>query len=355
MRKFFPVTVSFQFHFNTYFFTSVSVGFYFRSFQPKFYDFIKFRVSERAFGFFTVKSFLNFAGLMFPDSFFNPHNFTSQFYEFSLQESKYYEEAIYHSNQLNKNLFNWFEYFTFIPEFYEEDVELDIKFPFTTILVDSDYYSNEFYLPEFQKFTSNVISFSHRFKTDSKFAYRLSSSFSKHYHVLFPTTFTKPHTFPNVYKDRFFFYEFNIPVVPFQILSTFSIFSWPLFFSNFDEDFFRFPKSFYPIDGLGDIEVDYCKFFRSRRGIYHVEIKRRSYNLQRASTRFIFRKFKRRRKIKFIFKRIVKIIKVFKRRNAKYFLLPFKNFYIPTFHKLRLSTYAYSTLLYFKNASTRFF
>ncbi len=107
---FFPTEVNFHFYFNTYFFSSVSTTFYFRSFQPRFYEFIKFRLDEFGGGFSKVKDFNNFTSLSFPTSFFNPSYFELQtaWPSFLHKKNEYFEDFDIFFVNYNMIFFNQF-------------------------------------------------------------------------------------------------------------------------------------------------------------------------------------------------------------------------------------------------------
>lgn len=69
---FFPLEINFNSFFNTYFLTTPSITFSFRSFQPKFYEFIKLRTISISHGFANSQKFKTFISFRNPANLFRP-------------------------------------------------------------------------------------------------------------------------------------------------------------------------------------------------------------------------------------------------------------------------------------------
>jgi hypothetical protein len=157
--QFFPVEVNFHFYFNSYFFSSVTTGFYFRTFQPRFYEFIKFRLIQAEGGFVNYSDFRNFSGLAFPTNFFNPTYFTSQFSTQALFESEAFENSFINFSFFDFENFNDFYFVSFFNEF-DEDFPQSHFFPYLSSHLDEEYFSNESPGTLMHAFHSKLLDFS---------------------------------------------------------------------------------------------------------------------------------------------------------------------------------------------------
>ncbi len=217
--QFFPVEINFHFYFNSYFFSSVTTGFYFRTFQPRFYEFIKFRLTCSETGFVNYSNFKNFSGLAFPTNFFNPTYFTSQFSTQALFQNELFENSTLNFKFFDYETFNDFFFISFFNEF-DDEVAQSIFFPHLSLTFEEEYFSNESPSLLAYAFHSNLLDFSK------------NSSVNK---GLFGPKFIASATF----KKRFLLHS---PII--KTRNVFSIFEHPFFIGSGDSPTFVFSEFF---------------------------------------------------------------------------------------------------------------
>jgi hypothetical protein len=253
---FFPVEIFFHLNFNAYFFTSVSTSFYFRSFQPRFYEFIKFRFSTLTTNFVNFSAFKEFRDLMFPTTFFNPIRFTKQFYWFSMETSGLFLRTSW-LNFLNYDQIRYksSKSLTFHDFFKNKTNQFS---PLQKLLGVYNYKSKIFYfdvnffLVDFRKQNSFFFDFSFFHKFDTIFSSRISMSFFKKLKFTVPTfKFLYPN-FSCLIRPKAIhsFYPFSINNKFFNSTRFFSssfykfIFSSSFRFRNVELDFVKIPKHY---------------------------------------------------------------------------------------------------------------
>jgi hypothetical protein len=273
---FFPVRVSFHIYFNTYFFSSVASAFYYRSFQPRFYDFIKFRFSKLAFGFYGYQSFFNFSNLIFPGFFFNPTRFTRQFYWLTLTNSDAFTDATVTTASYNPNFFIPYLDMTFsgIERGFFSAI-FKTFFPYKRLVTRVDYFTNNTYFTNFYSYNSMASDFGSFYKFRSLFSTRLVNAVyfnqvSKFGDFQFFDTFNPflnnfPNFFLNFSRSNFF----TRPHSPVSFYYSFSKFYSPMRFSRFEPDFSRIPKSFRFFRDLNHVDRRKWMFERNRLPKYY--------------------------------------------------------------------------------------
>lgn len=133
MRKnffFYPLEVNFNNFFNTYFAVSISSSFSFRSFQPKFYEFIKFKTLS-IFSTINVRKFNNFISFQNPANLFRPSLFSS----FLAFEKIFQNERFFFINERNFSFFQYnfpffYSYCNFSKNIFFKFLTTDFCLPF---------------------------------------------------------------------------------------------------------------------------------------------------------------------------------------------------------------------------------
>jgi hypothetical protein len=349
---FFPVEIFFHLNFNAYFFTSVSTSFYFRSFQPRFYEFIKFRFSKLTTNFVDFNRFNKFRDLMFPTTFFNPTRFTSQFYWFTLETSNLFVRPSW----LNFPIYDQITYqamksLTFHTFFDDQPV---LSFFIQEVIEDSQsdikiqYFDSKFFLTDFRKQNSFFFDFSFFHKFDTIFSTRFVKSFFKKLNF---TTSLFNHNFPlfgyssNALSTSFF-HALSTPVNSYNISKFFyaSFFKFLLFssyrFRNVEADFKKLSKKYQLLSEFrGKIYRGDWPFERARRSRFFIpqsSLLQLKYKKTKHINSFfaLYRLLDRKKKIKIFYRKKIPL---------------FNNIRNPRFFFYSNTTFALSSFYFFKN------
>lgn len=301
---FFPVRVFFHIYFNTYFFSSVASAFYYRSFQPRFYDFIKFRFSKLTFGFYDYKNFFNFSNLIFPGTFFNPTRFTRQFYWFSFFNAESFSDST-PTTLLNDTSFST-PYLDIVFSGTERGFFSKVFtnfFPYKRFILTTNYFTNKGFLTNFYSYNTFNADFSTLYKFRSPFSSKLTKSFftkrvlSSCYSEFFDSFLVVDNKFDHQFFSSNYSNFQNENLISNFYYTVFYKYYNPMRFRFFQPDFFRFPKVFRSFADFVEINKLKWPFERNRLPKYYrpffsfySTIKRRK---NKKSNSFKLKKFKR--------------------------------------------------------------
>lgn len=220
-KFFFPLEINFNNFYNTYFVTSVSTSFTFRSFQPKFYEFIKLRTISITSGFRSPQYQL-FTSFQNPSNIFKP----SLFSPFLQKEEFFNHDRLvffkmscsmfpYPFKPFFFNFFNNFIFFNNIrSRFFPYKYSFvnapfgfsfySVKFNFPKILNNHPYHYRNiqiFSTLPVNFFRPSTIKFSYSFTSISAF-----KPFSTNFHTWqFLNFYFKPQIFPQLRFFKFYF------------------------------------------------------------------------------------------------------------------------------------------------------
>jgi hypothetical protein len=359
LMYFFPVEIFFHLNFNAYFFTSVSTSFYFRSFQPRFYEFIKFRFSKLTTSFVDFNRFNKFRDLIFPTTFFNPTRFTSQFYWFTLETSNFFIRPTWlNFPTYDKITYRAMKSLTFHTFFDDDQTTLPFFIHDFADDYQSDtkihYFDSKFFLTDFRKQNSFFFDFSFFHKFDTVFATRFVKSLFKRLNFatyLFNFNFLPSAHFSNILLADSF-HSLSINNRSFNISKFFyaSFFKFLIFssyrFRNVESDFKKLSKKYQFLSEFrGKIYRSDWPFERARRNRFFIS--------QSPLLQLKYKKFKHINS----FFALCKLLN--KKEKVKFFYrkkIPvFNNIRNPRFFFYSNTTFALSSFYFFKNILFKYY
>jgi hypothetical protein len=240
---FYPFELNFHTYFNTYFFVSVSSSFYFRTFQPRFYEYIKFGLTSLDNGFRKSKDFSVFSSFRVPSNSFSPSFFVKKFAFEEILTSKFFN--------LGELFFKFFYSFKFKILLSQSYIEKSLScynfYPFTSLKF------NEFPGPEFLRSNFNKVSlvtsvYNHEDLQYGATSFKISRTIQRYLSFFLPMSLKISSISFNSSFFKFSdklnpakFTAFTSPI----FLKNFFVFS---FFSNCFKNFYFIPFSFYRIE-----------------------------------------------------------------------------------------------------------
>lgn len=271
---FYPFELNFHTYFNTYFFVSVSSSFYFRTFQPRFYEYIKFGLTNLDSGFKKSKDFNIFSSFRVPSNSFSPSFFVKKFAFEEIRTSKFFD--------FGEFFFKFFYMFKFKLLFHQLYIEKSLLchdfYPFSSLSF-KEFIGPEFLRSNFNRISLGTVIYNHEDLQYGSTSFKLSRNVQRYFSFFLPMSLKTSFISANST-----FFQFSINSTSFSntsssiFLKKFFLFS---FFSNYFKNFYFIPFLFNRLESdynfaflkeniLQDLRVDEFEkktFIRKKRYI----------------------------------------------------------------------------------------